>query len=255
MTGGSGLRVTFIMARRELVRFVRQPARIAAAVGTPLIIWLFMASGFTRALQPEQLNDLSYGAFLLPGMMTLVAVFASIFTGFTVIEDRNEGWLRAVLVAPVPRWSIALGRTIGGAMIAWAQAAPLMVAIVFMQARVTASGALLALAALAVTSIAVTAMSVALSWRCETSGAFHALMNLVFIPLWLLSGAFFPADGAATWLAWLMRINPVTWCTSAIREAMAGDGAGASLALAAVFAVAMIIAATAVVARPNRRLR
>jgi ABC-2 type transport system permease protein len=254
MTGASGPIVATVICRRELIRFVREPARIAGAIGTPLLLWVFMASGFAESLRPESLGDLSYGAFLLPGMMTLVAVFASIFAGFGIIEDRNEGWLRGALVAPVPRWSIALGKTLGGAVVAWAQAAVLLVAALFLSVSLSLADVLLVLGGLALTSIAMTAMSVIFAWRSETSGSFHAVMNLLFLPLWLLSGAFFPVEGVAAWLGWVMRLNPLTWCTAAIRSPMVGEPNVAAMLAAALFALAMIIGATWTVSRPVKRL-
>ena len=80
-----GWLVTLVIVRRELILFVRQPARIAAAIGTPCLFWLFMASGFAQSLKPEHLGDTTYGTFLLPGMMTLVAVFAAIFSSISTV--------------------------------------------------------------------------------------------------------------------------------------------------------------------------
>ena len=105
-----GLRLAILFALRDVVRFAAQPTRVAAAVGTPVILWVFLGSGVGESFRPANLET-SYAAFLAPGICTLVAVFTAIFSAIAVIDDRNEGWLRAVLVSPAPRWSIALGRT------------------------------------------------------------------------------------------------------------------------------------------------
>ncbi len=216
----NGLLVATVILRRELIRFGRQPARIVAAVGTPCVLWLFLAAGFAESLRPQHLDDASYAAFLLPGMMTLVAVFAAIFSSISVIEDRNEGWLWAVLASPAPRWSIALGRIAGGSLVAWTQAALLIAISPALGIHLTPDSAGVALAALAATSVAATAVGLAFAWRIETTGGFHAVMNLVFMPLWLLSGAIFPVEGTSPWLARLMVMNPLAWCTEAIRSAL-----------------------------------
>jgi ABC-2 type transport system permease protein len=247
-----GLVVTAVLFRRELIRFVRQPARIAAAVGTPCVLWLFLAGGFAEALRPQPLGDASYASFLLPGMMTLVAVFAAIFSSMSIIEDRNDGWLAAVLVSPVPRWAIALGRITGAAAVAWAQAAVLLPLAPLLDVHLSIASALVALAGLAVTSLGMTAVGVAFAWRTETTAGFHAVMNLLFAPLWLLSGSIFPVQGAAPWLARLTGLNPLTWCTQAIRGPLAGTPWSASLIAAAVFAGAALLAAIWIVARPAR---
>ena len=248
----SGWLVALIIARRDLVRFLRQPARIAAAIGTPLLLWAFMGSGFAGSFRPAGLGETSYAAFLLPGAMTLVAVFAAIFSAISIIEDRNEGWLQTVLVSPAPRWSIALGKIIGSSVLAFAQAAALMLAILFLDVHPTLQAVVLSLLALAITSFAMTAMGFVFAWHSETTAGFHAVMNIVFMPMWLLSGAFFPPaskDGGATLLTWLMRINPLTWCTQAIREPMMGEPAMAWLLASLAFALTMFALAVLAVTR------
>jgi ABC-2 type transport system permease protein len=153
-----GLVVTAVLIRRELVRFVRQPARIVAAIGTACVLWLFLASGFAEALRPQHLGETSYATFLLPGMMTLVAVFAAVFSSMSIIEDRNDGWLATVLVSPVPRWAIALGRITGAAIVAWSQGALLLLLAPLLDVSLTLPSAVVALAGLAVTSLGMTAV-------------------------------------------------------------------------------------------------
>ncbi len=246
-----GLVVATVLFRRELVRFVRQPMRLVAAVGTPCVLWLFLAGGFAEALRPQHLGEGSYASFLLPGMMTLVAVFAAIFSSMSIIEDRNDGWLAAVLVSPVPRWAIALGRITGAAVVAWAQGAVLLLLAPLLDVSLSISSVLATLTGLAVTSLGMTAVGMAFAWRTETSAGFHAVMNLVFAPLWLLSGSIFPVQGAAPWLARVIGLNPVTWCTQSIRGPLAGTPWTTSLIAAALFAGAALLTTIWIVARPK----
>ena len=258
-----GWLVAAVMARRELIRFARQPARIAGAIGTPCVLWVFMAGGFAGALRPDlgldpgeltrHLGDVGYAAFLLPGMMTLVAVFGAIFSSLSVIEDRNEGWLHVALVSPAPRWSIAVGRIVGGAIVAWGQAALLLALVPVLGIRLTVPSVVLTLAGLAVTSVAMTAIGLAFAWRTETTGGFHAVMNLIFMPLWLLSGSIFPVAGAAWWLRGLTTLNPLAWCTQSIRGPLLGAASGGALAGACAFAAAALAVAVWVVAAPGKR--
>ena len=245
--------VTGVIVRRELILFVRQPARVAAAIGTPCLLWLFMASGFARSFRPERLGEASYASYLLPGMMTLVAVFAAIFSSISIIQDRRDGWLQSVLVSPAPRWSIALGKTLGGAIVAWAQAALLLAAAPLLDIHLTFGAVMLALFAVAVTSVAMTAIGVAFAWRTETTAAFHAVMNLVFMPAWLLSGALFPPQGSSAWLALVVRLNPLSWCTQAIRDPLLGEPSFTALAASLVFAGAALACATWIVSAPTKR--
>ncbi len=246
--------VTGVIVRRELILFVRQPARVAAAIGTPCLLWLFMGSGFARSFRPPvQLGEASYASYLLPGMMTLVAVFAAIFSSISIIQDRRDGWLQSVLVSPAPRWSIALGKTLGGAIVAWAQAALLLAAVPLLDIHLTFWAAILALFAVAVTSVAMTAIGVAFAWRTETTASFHAVMNLVFMPAWLLSGALFPPQGASAWLGLVVRLNPLSWCTQAIRGPLLGEPSFTALAGSLVFAGAALACATWIVSAPTKR--
>ncbi len=250
----SGMRIALVIARRDLVRFTRQPARIAAAIGTPLLLWLLFGSGFAGAFRPAGLGETSYTAFVLPGAITLVAVFAAIFSSISIIDDRNDGWLQAALVSPAPRWSLAMGKIIGGSLVSFAQAAALLLALPFLDLQVSLSSLALVLAALAVTSFSMTAMGFIFAWRSETTASFHAVMNIVFMPMWLLSGAMFPPDaGGSGVLSWLMRINPLTWCTQAIRGPMIGGGANEAslwwLAAAMMFGIMMFAGAVFVVSR------
>ena len=249
----SGWLVTLVIVRRELILFVRQPARIAAAIGTPCLFWLFMASGFANSLKPEHLGDTSYGTYLLPGMMTLVAVFAAIFSSISIIEDRREGWLQAVLVSPASRWSIALGKILGGAIVASAQAALLLATAPLLDIEINLTVIVLALIGVGVTSFAMTAMGVAFAWRTETTAAFHAIMNLVFMPAWLLSGSLFPPVGSSVWLGWLVRLNPLSWCTQSIRGPLMGDTSIIPLLAAIAFAAASLVAATWIVSAQSKQ--
>lgn len=247
------LHVVWMLTRRELIKLFRAPMRVVGILATPVLLWVFMASGFADALQPEHLGDTNYAAFLLPGMLTLTVMFASLIAGFAIIEDRNEGWLRAVLAAPVPRWSIALGRTLGGAIVALIQALLLLPALLLLDISTSLIGLLLALGALALTSLAMTAMSIALAWRCDTTSSFHSVMNLLFLPLWLLSGAFFPVEGATTWLTWIVRCNPLGWCNRAIAEALHETSAAWPLLATVGFTFAMILMATVIITRPSKQ--
>lgn len=253
LSSSSGWLVTLVIARRELILFTRQPARIAAAIGTPCLFWLFMASGFAQSLKPEHLGDTSYGTYLLPGMMTLVAVFAAIFSSISIIEDRREGWLQAVLVSPAPRWSIALGKILGGTVVAWTQAALLLAAAPLLDIQLSFTVIVLSLIGVGVTSFAMTAVGVAFAWRTETTAAFHAIMNLVFMPAWLLSGSLFPPTGSSAWLGWLVKLNPLSWCTQSIRGPLMGSTSIIPLLAAIAFAGAALAVATWIVSSQSKR--
>lgn len=214
--------------RRELVRFLRQPSRIGGALGSPLIFWLLLGFGFSGSfrlpagpgMDPGEVGNTSFLVYFYPGILVLVVLFAAIFSSISVIEDRREGFLQGVLAAPVSALDMAAGKVAGSATLAWLQGllllalAPLA-GVAGHPVRLLAAAGVLALLAVALTSL-----GFVFAWRVESVQGFHAVMNLLLIPLWLLSGAFFPLAGAPPWLAAAMRINPLTWAVDLLRQTL-----------------------------------
>ena len=135
---------------------------------------------------------------------------------------------------------------------AWIQGAVLALAIPMLGIDVSFGNVVLSLIALGVTSFAMTALGIAFAWRCETTSSFHAVMNLLFLPMWMLSGAFFPSSGTTGWMRVIMDLNPLTWCTRSIRDPLLGERAIFALVVSVVFAVVMMGIATYVIARPHK---
>ncbi len=245
------LYVILVIARRDLTRMLRQPSRIIAAIGTPALLWAFLASGFADAIKPSQLETESYDAFLLPGMMMLVAVFSAIFSSISLIEDRRAGWLQGVLVSPAPRWTITLGKILGATLVAWAQTLILLAGLPFVGLTTGILGIVIAAFSSLITSFAMAGLGFLFAWRSPSTASFHAVMNLLFMPMWLLSGAFFPMQGAVPWLQWIMWINPMTWCTSAMRDGLADGRLSTAFLAMSVFAGLMFLFATLITAIPT----
>lgn len=212
--------------RRELQRFFRQPSRIAGAAGTPLIFWLVVGSGLSGSFRlPGGPAGLDYLQYFFPGTIVLVLLFAAIFSNISVIEDRHEGFLQGVLVAPVPRAAIVAGKVLGGSTLAWLQGLVFLALAPLSGIRLTPASALEAAGVLAVLALALSALGFAFAWKVDSVQGFHAVMNVVLMPMWLLSGSFFPVSGAPAWLAVLMRINPLTYGVAALRWAFYGPAA------------------------------
>jgi ABC-2 type transport system permease protein len=250
------------LAKREIVRFLRQPSRVVGAVAPPLLVWLLIGSGFGASFRAPG-ETTSPIVYFYPGIVVLVVLFASIFATISVIEDRREGFLQSVLVAPVAARDIALGKIVGGTVIGLLQGVLVLAFLPFLGLPVRAADAALAIAVLVLVSLALTALGFAIAWSLESTQGFHSVMNLFLIPMWLLSGAFFPLLGAPAWLRAVMVADPLTYGVAALRRALAPASAAGlpsfavSIAVTSVFAAGMLALATLLVAKnpsgPARR--
>jgi ABC-2 type transport system permease protein len=212
--------------RRELTRFFRQPSRVAGAIGTPLIFWLFMGSGLAGSFRmpgapAAGAGNVSYLQFFFPGTIALVLLFAAIFSTLSVIEDRHEGFLQGVLVAPVSRGAIVAGKVLGGATLAWMQGVVFLLLAPLAGIPLTLPALLASAGVLALLAVSLTAIGFGFAWKVDSVQGFHAVMNVVLLPMWLLSGSFFPLAGAPRWLGLLMRVNPLTYGIAALRGTLA----------------------------------
>lgn len=235
------------LVRREVVRFWRERTRVVGAVLQPLLFWAFFGSGLTASFRLP--GGPGYAAWLFPGTVVLILLFTAIFSTISVIEDRREGFLQGALVAPVPRGVIVLGKVLGGTLLATLQAGVVLLAGPLVGAGAGPAALARALVLVTIIGFALTSMSFAMAWRMRSTQGFHAIMTVFLMPLWLLSGAFFPAAGVPRWLGLLMTINPLTYGVAALRHVLgpaAGGGAGAALpAPAAALAVTLAFAAAA----------
>jgi len=224
----------FTLWQRELQRFFRQPSRVAGAIGSPLVFWVLIGVGLSSSFKlpggpaAGAAGGIDFLRYFYPGTVALVLLFAAIFSTISVIEDRREGFLQGVLAAPVPRSALAAGKVLGGATLAWLQGLIFLPLAFFAGIRMSPGAVLAAAGAMALLSIALTALGFAFAWRVDSTQGFHAVMNLVLVPLWLLSGALFPLSGGPPWLVWVMRANPLTYGVAALREAFDPGTIGAA---------------------------
>src|SRR5437867_1295985 len=229
---------------REIVRFYRQPSRVIGVIASPILFWLVIGSGFGTSIRSGGAGGENYLKYFFPGALIMIVLFTSIFTMMSVIEDRKEGFLLSVLVAPVPRSAIVLGKVLGGTTLATIQGLIFLALGPFLGIHLSLAQLLLVVLTVFLVSFALTALGFAIAWPMDSTQAFHAIINLFLIPLWLLSGALFPLAGASGWIRLLMRINPLTYGVEALRSLLypASSTAfplGSSLATLLLFAVFM----------------
>ena len=194
------------------------------------MIWLVLGSGFAGSFSPNGTQDaaasLKYAAYVVPGMAAMVVLFTSIVAAISLIDDRHAGFLQSVLVSPAPTWAVVGSKVAGCAVLAVGQGALVLIASPLVGVPLTPLGLLSSLLALACIALGIGGLGLALAWRIDSVQGFHGIMNLVMMPMWLLSGAFFPVASAAGWLRGLMLANPMTWATEALRWSLLGEGSG-----------------------------
>jgi ABC-2 type transport system permease protein len=224
------------LAARELVGFSRQPTRIVGALGQPLIFWILFGAGLGGTFKAPAWAPpgMTYQEYFLPGVAVLIVLFTAIFSTISIIEDRREGFLQGVLVAPINRASLVLGKLCGGALLAvvqtaiflvigpalrWVGLAP-QISLALSLGQTAGLGLFLVLLA-----FELTAVGYLMAWPLDSTQGFHALMSVILMPMWLLSGAFFPVPESG-WLAWVMRLNPLTYGVAGLQHILFGRAAG-----------------------------
>jgi ABC-2 type transport system permease protein len=252
-------RTVAALCRREAKKFVRDRSRLFGALAQPLAFWLLLGLGFQGTFQMPGGAGTGYLEFLFPGIVALMVLFTAIFSTISVVDERREGFLQAALVAPVPRLGLALGNATGGTLLAGAQAVLFLAAAPLVGLPVSLAGLAFALGVCLLAGLGFTALGFAIAWQMESTRGYHAVMNVLLLPLWILSGAPFPAEGAAPVLRWVVYANPVSYAVSGLRQGLYGFGPatpgalatpGVCLLVTAAFAGAMLLLAARQARRP-----
>lgn len=191
------------------MRFFRQRNRVIGGLVQPIMFWVLFSAGLRG-------NDLGF-AFFFPGTLAMILLFTAIFATISIIEDRREGFLQSVLVAPAPRWAMVVGKILGGATIAMLQGLLFLLLGWFtLPMSDSIVQLLLAIVLMGVIAVALTALGFVIAWRMDSTQGFHAIMSVFLFPMWLLSGSLFPAD-PESWITWLSQFNPLTYGVAGLR--------------------------------------
>jgi ABC-2 type transport system permease protein len=215
------------LAQREWVRFVRQRNRVFSVLVQPILFWVLFGAGLGPSFQlPDAAAGLTYGEYYFPGTLVLILLFTAIFATISIIEDRREGFLQSVLVAPLPRWSMVLGKILGGTLVAIVAAAVFLALGFTLGIPLGVVSIVAVLAHLFVVGLALTALGFSIAWRMDSVQGFHAIMSVFLLPMWLLSGAFFPPGD--NWVGWIIRLNPLTYAVAGLRRLLYFDASEAT---------------------------
>ena len=246
--------------QREIVRFYRQRNRIIGALLSPLVFWFVIGSGIGPSFRVGSAPDgMRYLEYFYPGTLILIMLFTAIFSTISIIEDRREGFLQSVLVAPISPGSIVCGKILGGTTLALLQGLIFLLLAPFIGIHIPPERLLVCLATLFVVGFGLTGLGFLVAWPMESTQGFHAIMNVFLIPLWLMSGALFPATNPHSWIFWAVHINPVTYGVAAVRRALYTGDPGVlnlpsfplSIGLTIVFGLVMYVVAFVLVKRKS----
>jgi ABC-2 type transport system permease protein len=233
------------LTRRDLIRFSRDRSQILGAIGRPTIWMLLFASGLHHAFTGLD-GHLGYKQFAYAGAIAMTVLFGGMFQGVTVVWDREFGMLRAVLVAPVSRPAIVVGKTLAGASVTLVQGLVAAAFAPFVDVHFGLLEGVRLTLAIATMALAVTALGVTVGSRMKTFEGFGVISNFVVLPLYFLSGGVFPPEGLPPWMRALLMANPVSYGVDLMRAAI-GQPHAFSVALDVVvlcaFALAMCVAA------------
>jgi ABC-2 type transport system permease protein len=213
--------VVYILWLRELKKYVRSRAQIIASLGQPVMYLAVLGFGlgpvFRRAGQG------SYMQFMAPGVIGMTVLFTAMFSGIAMLWDRQFGFLKETLVAPVPRVQIMIGRTLGGASVAVLQGTIVFVVTLLAGFRpASVASVLVAFLIIALIAVVFSALATAIGSTIKEMAGFQMVMNFLVMPLWFLSGALYPLDGLPVVLAVLTRIDPLTYGIDGVRGTMVG---------------------------------
>lgn len=226
----NNLRGVYTLWLRDVKRFLRDKARILGATAPPLL-WLFIIGtginkSFTKVLALEEAKSVlgkgDYIFFLYPGIIGMALLFTSIFSAASIIWDREFGFLKEVLVAPISRSAVAIGRALGGSTVAMFQGSILLLLAPLVKVNLTFPGLISLVLFMFLLSFSLTSLGIVIAARMRSMEGFQMVMNFLTLPMFFLSGAIFPLKNLPSWLDLLVQINPLTYGVDLLRYIMGG---------------------------------
>lgn len=229
----------YILWLRQLKRYWRSRARMVAALAQPVLFLIALGLGFGPIVERAGGGD--YIQFLAPGIIVMTILFTSMFSGIEVVWDRQFGFLKETLVAPIPRWKIMLGRTLGGSTVAMLQAIIVLIITMFLGFKPVLALLPLSLLFTFLVALVFTSLGTAIASKLEDMQAFPLVMNFLIMPIFFLSGTLFPLSNLPKALEIITKLNPLTYGVDAIRSTLTGTLASALVIDSAILGSLVII--------------
>jgi ABC-2 type transport system permease protein len=211
-------KVIYIIWYRDVLRYWRNKVRVVSGLAFPIIWLVFFGTGMSSSLQIIGGEGIDYILFVFPGILAMNLIFSSIFSSISIVTDREFGFLREILVAPISRGAIAVGKTLGGATTAFLQALLILILAPIVGITLNFKMVLFLIPAMFLISFALTAFGVLIASRLKSSESASLVFQFVVMPMYFLSGALFPLSNLPHWLYVFVRINPVTYAVDILRQ-------------------------------------
>ncbi len=227
------LRAVAMIWRRELIRFRSDRLRAITALIQPVLFLFILGTGLSRLASAGLPAGVDFRTFIYPGVLAMSVLFTAIFSAASIVWDREFGFLREMLVAPVRRWAIVVGKCLGGATVATFQGIIFLALAGVAHVPYSPTLLLVLVGELLLLSFTLTAFGVMMAARIKQIQAFMALTQMTVMPLFFLSGALYPLNGLPGWLTVLTRIDPLTYIVSPMRDAVFSHLSVSPLAAAA----------------------
>jgi len=219
--GTDKMSAIYILWKRELIRYFRSRARLVGSLGQPLLF--LVALGFGLGPVFAKAGQGNYFQFLGPGVICMGILFTGVFAGIQVIWDRQFGFLKETLVAPVTRFEIMFGKTLGGATVAFIQGCFVLVLTIIIGFRINNFFMVpLALAAMFLIALFFTALGISIASILEDMQGFQLILNFIVQPVFFLSGALFPLSGVVSFLSVISSFDPLSYGVDAVRGSLTG---------------------------------
>jgi ABC-2 type transport system permease protein len=214
--------IVYTIWLRNIKRYMRSKSRIIGSLGMPLFFMLVLGFGLNSVVQIPN-TEQGYFEFIIPGIISMTVLFTSVFSGIQIIWDKQFGFLKETLVAPVSRLEIMLGQTFGGATTAFIQGLIILLLSLFIGLNLSGVvGFFIAFAFMVLIGISFTAFGIAIASRMEDMHGFQLIMNFVIFPIFGLSGALFPINSLPSWIRPLTMLDPLTYGVEGIRYGLLG---------------------------------
>ena len=215
-------RSIWVIAYREFLRFIQDRSRMFSSFSMPILFLVIFGAGFGKLIG-QMMPGVNYIQFMYPGILAMTVVMTSVMSGVSIVWDREFGFLKEVLVSPLNRSGILVGKAVGAAGIAVMQGLIMLVIAPFVGVSLDWKMVLSLIPLLLILSGCLSGLGLLIGARMRSQQGFQLLMQLVIFPMMFLSGIFFPLTGIATWLEVLSKINPVTYGIDAIRQVFLGS--------------------------------